>query len=174
MNGENMEDYDEIMEAIISGDTEALESFSQKIEGFPIGKDAFVHRHWITNAIDCGGLAVVRWMLEKGAPVVFRDDEGYTVLHSAIDRDDVDKYEIVRLLIQAGADINAHGFNDWTPAHLAAVRGDIDALEILNDAGADFSRRTRIDWYATPLEEVRHLGGSPDAQAYLLKLRNKR
>ncbi len=35
------------------------------------------------------------------------------------------------------------------------------------DAGADFSIRTRIDEYATPLEEARILGGSADAVGYL-------
>src|SRR5262249_3971653 len=91
---------------------------------------------WITNAIDCGTPEVVAWMLDHGAPVIFpdegrgrRDAEGYTVLHSALERRAPGKYEIMRLLIEAGADVNEHGANDWTPAHLAAVSNDVEALK---------------------------------------------
>jgi ankyrin repeat protein len=164
-----MSDYDDIMKSIMAGDVKALEDLTQLVDDFPTGKDDFISRHWITNGIDCGTSEVVAWMLSKGAPVVFRDDEGYTVLHSAIEREKPDKYELIRLLIDAGADINAHGVNDWTPAHMAAVRNDVEALRILHSAGADFSITTRIDDYATPLEEARNLGGAAEAVAYLQK-----
>lgn len=59
-------------------------------------------------------------MIAHGAPVVFSDD-GYTVLHAAIEHDRSDKHAMIKLLIAAGADINAHGVNDWAPAHRAAV-----------------------------------------------------
>src|SRR4051794_7158931 len=133
-----MSDYDEIMKCLSGDDIEALEELARIVDGFPAGKDDFIQRHWITNAIDCGNTKVVRWMLKKGAPVIFRNDEGYTVLHSAIERQTPDKYEIMQVLIDGGADVNAHGVNDWTPAHMAAVRNDVEALRILYDAGADF------------------------------------
>src|SRR6266481_3340032 len=145
-----MRDYDEIMKHLMAEDIQALEEVAQLVDGFPTGKDDFIQRQWITNAIDCGSAKVVHWMLQKGAPVLFRDDEGYTVLHSAIERQKPDKYEIMRLLIEHGADVNAHGINDWTPAHMAAVRNDVEALRILHGASADFSIRTNIDDYATP------------------------
>jgi ankyrin repeat protein len=165
--GEEMSDYDDIMEPLMAGDVTALEEIASIVEGFPSGKDDFVSRHWITNAIDCGTKEVVAWMLSKKVPVVFRDDEGCTVLHSAIDREKPDRFEIIRMLLEAGADINAHGFNDWTPAHQAAVRDDVESLKILVEAGADLSIQTRIDNYATPLEEAEILGKSPNAVAYL-------
>lgn len=164
-----MSDYDDIMKPLMAGDVAALEEIASIVDDFPFGKDDFISRHWITNAIDCGTKEVVEWMLAKGVPVVFRDDEGFTVLHSAIDREKPDRIEIIRMLLKAGADINAHGINDWTPAHYAAVRNDVEALRVLVESGADLSVRTRIDEYATPLEEAEILGSSPDAFAYLRK-----
>lgn len=160
-----MSDYDYIMKAIMAGGLSALEEVAQIVDGFPAGKDDRLARHWITNGIDCGTPEVVAWMLARGAPVIFpdegqgrRDAEGYTVLHSALERRASDKYEIMRLLIEAGADVNAHGVNDWTPAHLAAARNDVEALKILRDAHADFNIRTRIDQHESPLDEARALG----------------
>lgn len=162
-----MSDYDDIMKPLIAGDVEALEEIASIVDDFPCGRDDFISRHWITNAIDCGTKEVVAWMLSKKAPVVFRDDEGFTVLHSAIDREKPDRIEIMAMLLEAGADINAHGINDWTPAHHAAVRNDVEALKFLVESGADLTIRTRIDEYATPVEEAEILGNSPDAVAFL-------
>ena len=124
---------------------------------FPKGLDGFLHRHWITNAIDCGSRTSVEWMLTKGVDISFRDDEGCTVLHSALDRELPDKYEVLELLLKHGAPVNARGLNDWTPAHMAAARDDVKALRLLVRYGADLSIRTRIDNFATPLEEARSL-----------------
>ncbi len=164
---EEMSDYDDIMKPLMAGEIAALEEIAKTVDDFPTGKDDFLSRHWITNAIDCGTEEVVAWMLSNGAPVVFRDAEGFSVLHSAIDREKADRIEIMKLLLQAGADINAHGINDWTPAHHASARNDVEALKFLVEAGADLTVRTRIDEYATPLEEAEILGESPDAVAYL-------
>ena len=97
-------------------------------------------------------------MLENGVNLLFRDEEGYTVLHSAIDREQEDRHYVLDALLSAGADVNAHGTNDWTPAHMAAAREDIEALKILVRHGADLTIRTNIDYYATPLEEAQMLG----------------
>ena len=50
---------------------------------------------------------------------------------------------------------------------MAAAWNDVETLRILYEAGADFSIRTRIDAYATPLEEAMILGRSAEAVAYL-------
>ena len=162
-----MSDYDEIIKLIMAGNINALEDAAKIVIDFPKGQDDFINRHWITNAIDCGNAEVVKWMLNKQVSVNFKDDGGYCVLHSAIERNQPDKYEIMKILIKAGADVNAKGINDWTPAHMAAVRDDVEALKILHEAGADFTIRTDIDGYATPLEEAVALGHSAKAIAYL-------
>ncbi len=162
-----MSDYNDIMRLMVAGDVAGLEEIAQSVAGFPSGKDDFLGRYWITNAIDCGTAEVVAWMLSKGAPVGFRDDEGFTVLHSAIDREKPDRTRVMSMLLEAGADINARGVNDWTPAHHAAARNDVEALKLLVEAGADLGIRTQIDGHATPLEEAEILGGSPEALAFL-------
>lgn len=51
--------------------------------------------------------------------------------------------------------MNEIGIHGYAPAHHAAVRNDVEALKILYEKGADFSLRTTVDDYATPLEEAR-------------------
>jgi ankyrin repeat protein len=148
-------EYDLIYWPLVEGDIPRLTELALKLGQFARRQDDFIERHWIRNAIDSGTLEVVRWLLAEGAPTVFVDEAGYSVLHSAIERTLPDKHEILRTLIDAGADLNAYGFNGWTPLHLAAARNDVDSLRILRDAGADLSIRTKIilgEEQETPLE----------------------
>lgn len=154
----NNEEYKEAIAMLARGDTDELEAACHIIEGFPSGKDRLIERHWITNAIDCGSLNSVEWMISKGVELKFRDDEGLTPLHSCISRRLPDKYEILDALILAGADVNAHDMNDYTPLHLATISDDRKAIRMLVNANADTSVRTRIDHYATAEEEARILG----------------
>jgi ankyrin repeat protein len=150
--------YETSIRLLAEGSIEELGEAKQHLQAFPHGLDKYVGRRWITNAIDCGSKLSIRWMLSEHVALRFRDDEGYTVLHSAIDRRFDDRHEVLRMLLQAGADVNALGINEWTPMHMAAARDDVAALAILIEYGADASLRTRIDDFATPLEEARTLG----------------
>jgi len=154
----NHRKYDHILEVLQHGSIEDLERIAQTTNSFPSGKDDFVERYWILNAIDCGSLESIRWMLSKKVPLDFRNDEGFTAILWAMDCERPDQYEVLELLINSGAPINKQGLNDWTPLHWAAVRNDIKALKILVEHGADPTIRTRIDNYATPREEAWHLG----------------
>jgi ankyrin repeat protein len=149
--------YRAIMETIRAADFAAMEELAKCWDEFPRGKDNFIGRHWITNAIDCGSVEVISWMLSHGASVPIEVDDGYTVLHSVIERSNEDKYEMMRILIYAGADVNEIGIHGYAPAHHAAVRNDVESLKILHEHGADFSLRTSVDDYATPLEEARSM-----------------
>ena len=162
--------YDSIIEALESGDPDRLDQLSRDVDGFPGGVDSFIRRRWITNAIDLGSTSAVSWMLARGVDLAFRDDEGYTPLHSALERQRADRYEIIALLLDAGAPVDLKGINDWTPAHMAAARDDVEALRLLVAHGADLSIRTDIDSYTTPLEEARILGKS-NAVAFLEEMR---
>lgn len=88
-------------------------------------------------------------MIGKQVELVFRDDEGLTVLHECIDvfheRKNCALHDIMRALISAGADVNLKGRDDWTPMHAAIARGDLVALEILAAAGANPDIPTTID-----------------------------
>lgn len=159
-------DYSDLIDILASGQEAEWSELEQLIDGFPHGVDDFLRRHWITNALDCGSVASVKWMLQRNVTLRFRDEEGYTVLHSALARKESERYELLELLLCAGADVDAKGINDWTPAHMAAVHEDLKALGILIKHGADLSIRTDIDDYATPLEEARLLGKA-EAVAFL-------
>lgn len=152
------DDYAYIINILATGSDEQFDELTALIGEFPRGADKYLGRPWIRNAIDCGSLAAIEWMLKYRVDLSFRDDEGYTVLHAALARKRPDRYSVLALLLDNGAPVNAHGINDWTPAHMAAVREDIEALRLLIKHGADLSIRTRIDDYETPLEEARSLG----------------
>lgn len=154
----------EFIRKLDRADISDLELASQTVKDFPLGKDSFIGRHWITNAIDCASFETVKWMIHKGVELNFRDDEGYTPVHSCIERKTADKYKILKLLLQSGADVNAHGTSDWTPLHQAAIRDDQEAMLMLLEAGADLNIRTRIDDYATPEEEARRSGHQRSAE----------
>src|SRR5262245_34215474 len=107
--GEAFAEYERRMGVLAHGPRDDLDALSKESCSFPCCVDDFIHRHWITNAIDCGSKASIEWMLEKRVDLTFRDDEGYTVLHSAIDRRREDRHDVLEALLNAGAPVNAHG-----------------------------------------------------------------
>lgn len=163
------DDYDYLIDLLAKGDIDELERVKACLDTFPKGVDQFVQRHWITNAIDCGSIETIKWILSHSVDLTFVDAEGFTPLLSAIDRELPHKYEIMELLISYGAPVNKQGFNDYTPLHLAAVREDIQALEILIAHKANTSIKTQIDSYATPLEQAKLCGCKKSVQ-YLKSL----
>ena len=152
--------FDLIFDSLRNGTVEDWERLAQQSPAFPHGVDRFVERHWITHAIDCGTLESVRWMISKGVNLRFVDDEGFSPLHSCIDREFPDQHEMLQLLIDSGADINigtelgTMGFNGWSPLHMAAARNDLKAIKILLDNGADTTLKTIIDDYCTAEQEA--------------------
>jgi ankyrin repeat protein len=163
---DGMDRYRRGIAVLESGDVSQLEALEAELDGFPHGDDPYLGRRWITNAVGVGSKAAVQWLLGKAVDLDFRDDEGYTPLHTAIDRGLPDRYEVLEMLLEAGAPVNRKGINDWTPAHMAAARDDVGALRLLVRYSADLTIRTDIDDYATPLEEARNLGKT-NAASYL-------
>ena len=146
------------MDLLTAGSAEALEREAAANPRFPYGVDEQLGRYWIVNAIDCGSVQSIAWMISKGVDLSFVDDEGYTALLCAIDRARPDRHEVLDLLLRSGAPTGLHGINDWTAAHMAASRDDAEALRILKRHGADL-RATRDDFsITTPLEDARVLG----------------
>jgi ankyrin repeat protein len=148
------DELDEIFEILATGGPSDFEFVKALVADFPNGKDGRFGRHWIRNAIDSGSLTAVRWMIEDGVNVRFRDGEGLTALHAPMERGCFERHEMMRALIAAGADVNAFGTNGWAPLHMAAFINDIEAVKILLAAGADQSLRTQSDDYTTPEQEA--------------------
>ena len=128
------EKYDLIFNSLQNGTVEDWERLSQQFSDFPCGyDDPVVPRDWVTNAIDCGSLECVRWMISKGVNLRFIDAEGYTPLLSCIDRELSDKYEILQLLIDNGADTTLRTIiDDYSTAEQEAViLGKREAAELI-------------------------------------------
>lgn len=166
------EQYSQIMKVFREGNVDKLTSLQRAIPDFSSGRDDFIGRHWIVNAVSVGTPEVVKWFLENSRCLNFRDEEGYTLLHVAIDRADEDKYAIIESLIRYGAALNLKGINDWTPLHLAAARNDARSVEMLLLAGADPSIRTTIDGCWTPEEEAELLGSADAISVFKQHSRN--
>ncbi len=142
-----------LADALLNTDIEHLEYLSNTFEGFPVGCDPESGEPWILLAIAAAPTQTLKWLLEKKPNLNF-SHIGYSPLHLALEREMPDIYEIFEILIKFGAPLNIKGINDYTPAHKAAMQNDVEALKILAKYGADFSIRTTIDDYATPLEEA--------------------
>ena len=174
------EKYDVIFHTMLNGTVEDWERLAKQFPDFPDGLDSdetyednygelqYLGDNWLTHAILCASLECVRWIISKGVNMNFKSPGGYFPLHSCIDRDLPNKYEIMQLLIDNGADVNigteleTMGFNGWSPLHMAAARNDLEAIKILLDNGADTTLKTIIDNYCTAEEEALLLG-KPEA-----------
>ena len=150
----------QIHDAYVRGDLEELKALLGSPEDFPncrgpVGAGEIVLEYAIYHA----PLHFVRELLELGADPNYGEHAGYPSLIAAlscVERDD--RPELVELLLKFGADIQQRGHNDYTPLHYAAGLQDLHAMELLLAHGADLEARTRIDEYATPLEEAEILG----------------
>jgi ankyrin repeat protein len=158
MTGEAMREYLRATEVLRSGGAADLDALAREFDGFPDGLDPYLGSRWILLAIAVGSIESVRWMVGRGVALDFLGPDGYTPVHSALERARDDRLELLDLLLRAGAPVNTKGVNDWTPAHKAAAADDVAALRMLVAHGADLSIRTAIDDFATPLEEARILG----------------
>jgi uncharacterized protein len=148
-------DYEYIADILRRGRRQELAELALLEDSFPHGNDGW--HAWIMVAISLGAYASVRWMLDQGVNLHFCESDGYTVLLNALEHNPPLRYELLTLLLAHDAPVNLQGINDWTPLHMAAAREDLHAMELLLQAGADPTIRTRIDSYATPLEEARIL-----------------
>ncbi len=108
-------------------------------------------------AIYWSPLAFIETLLDRGANPNYPDRAGFSSLIAALSTDRPDRLELLRLLLSRGADIAQRGLNDWTPLHYAVSRDDVPAIELLLAHGADVDARTRIDDFATPLEDAERL-----------------
>ena len=80
----------------------------------------------------------IRFMLDHGADVNFRDEDQRTPLLFAANSNKLE-VETVKLLIEHGADVNAKNTDGWTPLYLAKLHGETPVVEALLKAGAKYT-----------------------------------
>lgn len=133
----------------------------------------------LVRAIECCDVAAAKLLMELGEKPDLPADDGFTLLHTAVDTArDYPSQEALKLIIcllQSGASPNIHGI-DGTPLHRAAGSGLTAVIHVLLQYDADIEARTLIDGEMTPLmhaalmdqpESVRHLlqaGADPSAR----------
>jgi len=82
----------------------------------------------LMNATWFGHLDICRLLLDKGALVDSKDNDSWTPLHLAAQKDLI---EIIHLLRDRGADVEARDNIGWRPLHFAAGGGSITAVIVL-------------------------------------------
>jgi len=86
-----------------------------------------------------GDIDRVAMLLEKGADVNAKDNEGWTALIWASANE---RTEIVRELLKNGADVNAKSYIGISALHQASLNGHTEIVKILLDKGAEVNART--------------------------------
>ena len=164
----------DIHEAFVRGELKVLRSLLGDSENFPnCPGPPGICENILEYAIYHSPISLIRALLELGADPNYEDSAGFPSLIATLSAlDSAGRYEVLELLLEFGADVQQRGHNDYTPLHYAANLQDIRAMDILLAHGADLNARTRIDDYATPLEEMEILGRDQSAE-FLRKAASK-
>jgi ankyrin repeat protein len=163
--------------ALRAGDVAIVEALLD-LEPALVSGINYVNWTWLMEAVGVSSLAAVRLLLDRGADVNVKANDGTSAIHLAVERNQIvagqsplvgkpeETEAIVRMLAAAGADLDMRGFNNWTPLHRAVAQGDLGLVKLLIALGADPTQRTNIDDYSTPLEDAEAYGRNEIA-AYL-------
>ena len=107
-----------------------------------------------------GDTEVVQKLIEYGADVSAKDQEGMAPFYLASEGLHPKDCSVHRLLLEHGADVNARaqepGSNGWTPLHIASVFGNSEVVRLLLERGADINARAEDD--STPLHQASSSG----------------
>ncbi|MDH5774635.1 MAG: ankyrin repeat domain-containing protein [Nitrospirota bacterium] len=150
-----------VHDAFVRGDLEGLKNALGCPEDFPnnpVPWELAIGDHVLEYAIYHSPMSFIRGLLELGADPNYEAPAGFPSLIAAISSTRKDRAEMIDLLLSFGADLQQRGVNDYTPLHDAVSRQDQQVVVLLLSRRADAFARTRIDAYATPIEEANILG----------------
>ena len=151
-------DYDQIIEALQTGDTGLLQRLGP---GFASSSDSFIGQPWLFNAIDLGNLTSLHWFLAEGVALDAVDKTGRSALQAAVERAAaVDEYDdapedplpLIVAVLDAGAAINEASRQGLTALHVAAALGLGEVVRLLLARGADATLRDEGFAGSTPLD----------------------
>lgn len=94
-----------------------------------------------------GEVRTIHRLLETGANINGRDQNGWTALHRASFKGKIDA---VRTLIENGIDVSARDEDGFTALHCAVESGHVEVIELLMKKGAEIEARTNKG--VTPLQ----------------------
>jgi hypothetical protein len=92
----------------------------------------------LLEAAESGNEAEVRFLLEKGADIMWRDNSRRTALHMAANSG---HEAIVQLLLEKGAEINATNSFGCTALHMAVNSGHEAIVQLLLENGAEINAK---------------------------------
>lgn len=103
-----------------------------------------------------GDVKTIQKLLDHGANVNGRDQNGWTALHRASFKG---RIEAARALIDNGVDVNGRDEEGYTALHCAVESGHVDVTELLVKKGADIDARTNKGVTALQIAEALHFSG---------------
>ena len=117
--------------------------------------------HWAARS---GRFEVCKLLIEKGADVNAKSNDGSTPLHWAAIKG---QPRICKLLLDNGADVNAAESDGETALHFAAQYSNLETVKILVKAGANVEAKEENG--TTPIM----MATNDDVMDYLLKKKDK-
>ena len=89
--------------------------------------------------------------MEEGCPIGVKDSNGQSVLHWAVEFDQVD---LIDQFVKVGLDVNAENNDGRTPLHSAAANGNLESVRKLLESGGKASMTVVAGNGGTPLHEA--------------------
>ncbi len=97
----------------------------------------------LREAAAAGNADTVRLLIERGANVLSKDEQGDTALHKAA----AEGHEsVARLLLKQGADVSAADSGGRTALHRAAFNGHESIVKLFIESGAPLSHKDIHEW----------------------------
>lgn len=117
------------VKALLEADPTLLEAKDEQISY--LGNTPLISACW-APPIGIPQVAVANFLIDKGANINAKNNNGATPLYFA-----TKNFDLAQYLITLGADVNIRAYGDFTPLYQAAFSGNLKVAKLLIDHGAD-------------------------------------